>query len=153
MPFGKCNFFARYKWRVYSRTQRWNLFLHRSKLSKFIKIYIAALVWCSSVLDFVPISFWKNVLHFRIFATVILERRTLLRRRIILLLRPCTCNCGYEKQFYTSPRVKHGKAFDINRRLVYSMRSCGIGYNGLELFSHLMNMPSAIGLKGLWWYC
>ena len=41
------------------------------------------------------------------------------------------CNCGYEKQFYTSPRVKYGKAFDINRRLVCSMRSCGVGYNGL----------------------
>ena len=89
------------------------------------------------------------MLHFRIFATVILERRTLLQRRIILLLCLCTCNCGYEKQFYTSPRVKHGKAFDINRRLVYSMRSCGIGYNSLELFFHLMNMPSAIGLEGL----
>ena len=27
------------------------------------------------------------------------------------------CYFGYEKQFYTSPRVKHGKAFYINRRL------------------------------------
>ena len=41
------------------------------------------------------------------------------------------CNSGYEKQFYTSSRVKHGKAFDINRRLVYSMCSCGGGCNGL----------------------
>ena len=40
------------------------------------------------------------------------------------------CNCGYEKQFYTLPRVKHGKAFDINYKLGYSMRSCGVGYNG-----------------------
>ena len=55
-----------------------------------------------------------------------------------------TCNCGYEKQFYISPRVKHGKAFNINCRLVYSMRSCDVGYNGLELSSNLMNMPSAM---------
>ena len=45
------------------------------------------------------------------------------------------------------PRVKHGKAFDINHRLVYSMQSCGIGYNGLELFCNLMNMPSAMASK------
>ena len=57
------------------------------------------------------------------------------------------CNCGYEKQLYTSPRVKNCTAFDINRRAVYSVQPCGVGYNGLELFSNLMDMSSAMASK------
>ena len=57
-------FFVRYKWCIYSRTQQWNLFLHCSKLLKSIKIYIAALVWCFRVLNFVPYVILKECVAF-----------------------------------------------------------------------------------------
>ena len=50
-----------------------------------------------------------------------------------------SCICGYENCFYSSE--KSGKGFDINKRLVYSMRSCGQGFGGMERFAVCMNMP------------
>ena len=54
------------------------------------------------------------------------------------------CNCGYEKQLYTSPRVKNCTAFDINRRAVYSVQPCGVGYNGLELWTCHLQWPQRL---------
>ena len=34
-----------------------------------------------------------------------------------------------------------GKSFEVNMRVVYSMRSCGQGFAGLEKFNFGMNMP------------
>ena len=48
-------------------------------------------------------------------------------------------SCEYAKEFYTSKRA--GKGFDINRRIVYTMRSCGQGYSGINTFTTLMDMP------------
>ena len=31
--------------------------------------------------------------------------------------------------------------FDVNARVVYASRACGIGHSGLQTFSSLMNMP------------
>ena len=49
-------------------------------------------------------------------------------------------NCGFQKEFYTSK--KQAKSFEVNRRLVYSMRSLGKGHSGAKKFRSLMNMPS-----------
>ena len=50
------------------------------------------------------------------------------------------CDCGFFKEFYTSkPAGKNG--FEVNKRAVYSMRSCGQGYSGIQKFCALMNMP------------
>ena len=49
------------------------------------------------------------------------------------------CDCGYEHSFYTS--LKQQYSFDVNKRLVYAMRSCGQGFSGMEGFTSLMNMP------------
>ena len=58
------------------------------------------------------------------------------------------CTCGFSKSEYTSPCVqKEGKgvkAFDINIRSVYAMRSCGLGYSVLEKFCGLMNIPPPV---------
>ena len=49
------------------------------------------------------------------------------------------CVCGFQKLFYTSKNVN--KTFEVNKRMVYSMRSCGQGYAGLEKFTFCMNLP------------
>jgi len=50
--------------------------------------------------------------------------------------------CGYKRTFNTSRKC--AKGFDVNRRIVYSMRQCGVGYNGLQNWTTYMNMPSSI---------
>ena len=53
------------------------------------------------------------------------------------------CKCGYNTDFCTSRKCFSGgsKAFDVNRRTIYSMRACGQGHAGLEKFCALMNIP------------
>ena len=46
--------------------------------------------------------------------------------------------CAYERSFYTSSR-SDDKTFDINKRIIYSMRACGQGYAGVETFTTLMD--------------
>ena len=41
------------------------------------------------------------------------------------------CECGYSYDFYTSKSSAHN-TYDINKRMVYTMRACGQGYAGLE---------------------
>ena len=48
-------------------------------------------------------------------------------------------NCGWKQEFCSSK--KQGKSFEVNRRLVYSMRSLGKGHSGAKKFCILMNMP------------
>ena len=47
--------------------------------------------------------------------------------------------CSYSHEFYTSR--SNDCSFDINKRIVYSMRACGQGHAGIETFTSLMNMP------------
>ena len=47
--------------------------------------------------------------------------------------------------FYTSNPC--GQTFDVNRRIIYSMRSIGQGYAGLEKFTTTMNLPSPVTKK------
>lgn len=52
-----------------------------------------------------------------------------------------TCSkCDYINEFYTSTQ-QSDKSFDVNKRIVYAMRSCGQGYSGISTFSTLMDMP------------
>ena len=56
-----------------------------------------------------------------------------------------TCkNCEYSQDFETSKQcgLKNGR--DINRRLVYTMRSSGAGYHAISKFASFMNTPSSI---------
>ena len=49
------------------------------------------------------------------------------------------CECGFSKKFYTSKLS--GRGYEVNRRVIYAMRSCGQGYAGIQKFTMLMNMP------------
>jgi len=48
--------------------------------------------------------------------------------------------CEYKNDFYTS-RQHTDSSFDVNKRIVYTMRSCGQGYSGVSTLCTLMNMP------------
>ena len=47
--------------------------------------------------------------------------------------------CGWNNEFFTSK--KQTKSFEVNRRLIYSMRALGKGHSGAKKFCTLMNMP------------
>ena len=49
------------------------------------------------------------------------------------------CVCGYESNFCTSNKAN--RAYDVNKRFVYSMRTCGQGYASMEKFCTFMDMP------------
>ena len=61
------------------------------------------------------------------------------------------CTCGYYRSEFSSPTItKSGKglnAFDVNTRSVYAMRSCGLGYNALQKFCGLINLPPPVSKK------
>ena len=40
------------------------------------------------------------------------------------------CPCSFESVFWTSPKVEDGRAFVINQRMVYALRSIGVGLSG-----------------------
>ena len=50
------------------------------------------------------------------------------------------CCCGFSHSVWSSKKAA-GKGFDINKRLIYAMRSIGVGYSGLKKFCFLMNIP------------
>ena len=56
----------------------------------------------------------------------------------------CT-SCEFSNDFSTSRQI--GKSTDINRRIVYTCRSLGLGHTGLERFASLMNMPGPMAIK------
>lgn len=53
--------------------------------------------------------------------------------------------CGWTETFYTSERVGH--YFQVNRRMVYAMRSIGCGLSAMKRFCTTMNMPPPVGTK------
>ena len=60
------------------------------------------------------------------------------------------CTCGYYRSEFSSPTIKKsGKGLNayVNTRSVYAMRSCGLGYNALEKFCGLMNLPPPVSKK------
>ena len=56
------------------------------------------------------------------------------------------CECGFEKEFYSSQPAS-AKTHDINRRIIYTMRSIGQGYSLIQKFTALMNMPQPMTQK------
>ena len=52
-------------------------------------------------------------------------------------------SCDFEHEFYSSVMLQNG-ALDVNKRIVYSMRSIGQGHAGMETFCMLMNMPKPL---------
>ena len=48
-------------------------------------------------------------------------------------------NCGWRSEFHSSK--KQTQSFEVNRRLVYTMRSLAKGHGGAKKFCTLMNMP------------
>ena len=63
------------------------------------------------------------------------------------------CHCGWEYDFWSSKKTKSKKksrGFDINKRFLYSMRNCGQGYSGMEMFCYLMDMPKPSTPKKLY---
>ena len=65
----------------------------------------------------------------------------------MLVLKCISRLCDFKKEFYTSRDC--GRSFDINRRVIYSMRSCGQGFSSIEKFTTLMNMPTPMTKKKL----
>ena len=53
--------------------------------------------------------------------------------------------CGWVYTFHTSKKVQH--SFDINKRLVYAMRSMGQGHSSMKRFCAFMNMPPPLHSK------
>lgn len=55
-------------------------------------------------------------------------------------------SCTWTEVFYTSEKVGH--YFQVNRRMVYAMRSVGCGLSAMQrFFCSTMNMPPPIGTK------
>ena len=59
---------------------------------------------------------------------------------LLLYLKCSTSSCRYIREFFTSAKVNRG--FEINQRIVYTVRSLGHGYAGIEKFNTLMNIPN-----------
>ena len=69
-------------------------------------------------------------------------REVFVKRQGSASLLELYCTCGFVKEFYTSKKI--GRRFDVNKRIVYSTRTCGIGHNGLQSLCQNMNMPGSI---------
>ena len=70
---------------------------------------------------------------------LILQEMNGKRKGCASCLRLLCCSCGWSIQFSTSKQIS--KFFEVNRRLVYSMRSIGCGHAAAKRFCGLMNMP------------
>ena len=51
-------------------------------------------------------------------------------------------SCGHSEEFYTSKKVGH--CFEVNRRMIYGMRSIGCGLSGMKKFCSTMDMPQPV---------
>ena len=78
------------------------------------------------------------------------------RKKGLASLVSITCDCGYEKQTYSSHNVektnegstnKGMKPFDINIRAVYGMRTIGFDHTGLEKMCGMLNLPKPMTVK------
>ena len=63
----------------------------------------------------------------------------------LLYIKCYTRNCKYIHELFTSTEVK--KCFEINQRIVYTMRSLDQGYAGIKKFNTLMNIPKPVTVK------
>ena len=74
---------------------------------------------------------------------LVLEDKPTERKGSASHLRVRCEECGWVYTFYTSKKIQHG--FDVNRRLVYAMRSIGQGHASIKRFCAHMNMPAPLG--------
>ena len=58
-------------------------------------------------------------------------------------LRCSSLACDYESEFSSSKKSGQ-KAYEVNRRMVYSMRQVGVGHAGISKFATYMNMPQTL---------
>ena len=77
--------------------------------------------------------------------TLTLIENSFKRKGCASYLRILCENCGWKKEDYSSK--KQTQCFEVNRRLVYAMRSLGKGHSGAKKFCTLMNMPPPSGAK------
>ena len=73
------------------------------------------------------------------FSLVLMEDSTK-RKGCALTLRLLSEHLGWKFSLCTSR--KQGKSYEVNRLLVYGMRTIGKGYAGARKFCAIMNMPS-----------
>ena len=71
--------------------------------------------------------------------SIVLEEDHESRKGCASLLRLVCKSCGHERSFYTSKKIQH--YFEVNRRLVYAMRTIGQGASAATQFCGVMNMP------------
>ena len=74
---------------------------------------------------------------------LVLEDKHTERKGSASHLRVRCIECGWVYTFYTSKQIHNG--FDVNRRLVYAMRSIGQGHASIKRFCAHMNMPAPLG--------
>lgn len=61
-----------------------------------------------------------------------------------ILLQCKSCDPKTIGNFHTSKIIEGTSAYEVNRRTVYSMRSIGVGLQGLNKFCGVMNMPPPV---------
>ena len=74
---------------------------------------------------------------------LVMEDKHTERKKCASNLRVWCIECSWIYTFYKSKQIHHG--FDVNRRLVYSMRSIGQGHASLKRFFAHINMPAPLG--------
>ena len=63
------------------------------------------------------------------------------------------CDCGYEKETYTSKTIEKEtleegmNTFEVNMRAVYAMITVGLDHTGLDKICCMMNLPKAMTVK------
>ena len=78
-------------------------------------------------------------------SSLVLEDKKFERKGCASHLRLRCEECGWVFSFYSSKKVK--KSFDVNKRLVYAMRSIGKGHASMKRFCTHMNMPPPMQFK------
>ena len=53
----------------------------------------------------------------------------------------CNAGCGWEKEFWTSPKKSKSRNYEVNGRMFYAMRRLGKGYRGTKRLLNLLNHP------------
>ena len=71
--------------------------------------------------------------------TITLREKNSKKYGLASCLRIKCTTCEYSYDFYTSRR--NNKSYDVNKRIVYGMRTIGHGYTGLEELTACMNIP------------
>ena len=72
------------------------------------------------------------------------------RKKGLASMLSIACECGYEKQTYSSHTVEKnndGGTNNVNIRAVYGMRTIGPDHRGLEKLFRILNLPKPMTVK------